>query len=109
MDYKWADADIMIVYAKTKFDCPPEHGITTFIVEKEMDGFTAMPKLDKLDMRGSNTGELVFENCKVPAANIIGKENSGIYVLLKGLDIERAVLSACSIGIMQSCIDVAFP
>lgn len=103
------DADVMIVYAKTNFDGPPEHGITTFIVEKDMDGFIAIPKLDKLGMRGSNTGELVFENCKVPAANIMGKENGGIYVLFKGLDIERALLSACSIGIMQSCIDVAFP
>ena len=65
-----------------------------------------MPKLDKLGMRSSNTGELIFENCKVPAANIIGKENCDIYVLFKGLDIKRAILSACSIRIMQNCIDM---
>ena len=95
----------MIVYAKANFDGCPERGITTFIVEKDMDGFTAMPKLDKLGMRSSNSGELVFENCKVPAANIIGKESGDIYVLFKGLDI-RAILSARSIRIMQNCIDM---
>lgn len=103
------DADVAIVYARTKTDCLPEHGITTFIVEKGMDGFTTMPKLDKLGMRGSNTGELVFSDCKVPAKNVLGRVNGGIYVLFKGLDIERALLSAGCVGIIQACLDLVLP
>ena len=103
------DTDILIVYARTKHYGLPEHGITCFIVERDMEGFITMPKLDKLGMRGSNTGELVLDNCKVPCKNIIGKVNGGIYVLYNGLSIERALLAAVSLGVMQACIDLAFP
>ena len=103
------DADIVIVYAKTDFNCAPEHGITTFIIERGMEGFSSMPKLDKLGMRGSNTGELVFEDCKVPAVNTLGKENGGIYILFSGLDIERMLVGAFAVGLMQAAVDLAFP
>ncbi|CAG5126643.1 unnamed protein product [Candidula unifasciata] len=103
------DADVLVVYAKSDTSSTkPQHGITAFIVEKGMPGFSAGPKLDKLGMRGSNTGELIFENCKVPVTNILGDVGKGVYVLFSGLDIERCILSAGPIGIMQACCDVAF-
>lgn len=102
-------AETLIVYAKTE----PEkgsHGITAFIVEKGMPGFSTAQKLDKLGMRGSDTCELLFENCRVPAAtNILGEINKGVYVLMSGLDYERLVLSAGPLGLMQACLDVALP
>jgi len=85
------------------------HGITAFIIEKGMDGFSRAQKLDKLGMRGSNTGELLFDNVQVPEENILGKFNGGVRVLMSGLDTERLVLSAGPVGIMQSCLDVAIP
>jgi isovaleryl-CoA dehydrogenase len=102
------DADTLVVYAKTD----PErgaNGITAFIVEKGMRGFSVGRKLDKLGMRGSHTGELVFRDCEVPAENVLGGVNEGVRVLMSGLDYERAVLSAGPLGIMQSCMDVVTP
>ncbi|MEO1253019.1 MAG: isovaleryl-CoA dehydrogenase [Pseudomonadota bacterium] len=101
-------ADTLVVYAKTD---PEAHsrGITAFIIEKGFDGFSTAQKLDKLGMRGSDTCELVFEDCEVPAENILGEENDGVRVLMSGLDYERAVLSAGSLGIMQACLDVVLP
>lgn len=103
------DADVLVVYARTDKEAKPEHGVTTFLIERGMEGFSTMPKLDKLGMRGSNTCELVFEDCKVPVENVMGKVNKGIYVLFSGLDIERLVLSGGPLGLMQATIDVAFP
>lgn len=92
-------ADVLVVYAKT--DVAAGHkGITAFIVEKGMKGFSVAQKLDKLGMRGSETGELVFEDCEVPAENMMGKEGDGVYVLMKGLDYERLILAAGPLGIM---------
>ena len=102
------DADTVVVYAKTDPD-RGAGGITAFIVEKGMRGFSAGRKLDKLGMRGSHTGELVFRDCEVPAENVLGGVNQGVRVLMSGLDYERAVLSAGPIGIMQSCLDVVTP
>ncbi|XP_062589764.1 isovaleryl-CoA dehydrogenase, mitochondrial-like isoform X1 [Saccostrea cucullata] len=102
------DADTLIVYAKTDSSAAPQHGITAFIIEKGMPGFSTGLKLDKLGMRGSNTSELIFEDCKVPAENMLGEKNKGVYVLMSGLDIERLVLAAGPVGIMQACCDVAF-
>ncbi|XP_074647381.1 isovaleryl-CoA dehydrogenase, mitochondrial-like isoform X1 [Tubulanus polymorphus] len=102
------DADVLVVYAKTDFNVKPQHGITTFLIEKGMEGFSCAQKLSKLGMRGSNTGELVFEDCKVPAENVLGNLGKGVYVLMSGLDIERLVLAAGPVGIMQACCDVAF-
>jgi isovaleryl-CoA dehydrogenase len=102
------DADTYIIYAKTD----PEsgsRGITAFIVERGYQGFSQGVKLDKLGMRGSNTAELIFENCAVPAENVLGQVNGGVAVLMSGLDYERAVLSAGPVGIMQGCLDVAVP
>ncbi len=102
------DCDVLVVYAKTE----PElgaRGMTAFIVEKGMKGFSVAQKLDKLGMRGSHTGELVFEDVEVPAENILGAENSGARVLMSGLDYERAVLSGGPVGIMQACMDVVTP
>ena len=102
------DADTLVVYAKTE----PElgaRGVTAFIVEKGMKGFTVAQKLDKLGMRGSHTGELVFENVEVPAANVLGELNGGARVLMSGLDYERAVLAAGPIGIMQAVMDSVVP
>ncbi|CAF4351748.1 unnamed protein product, partial [Adineta steineri] len=86
----------------------PQHGITAFLIEKGMEGFSTAQKLDKMGMRGSNTCELLFEDCKVPAKNILGKENRGVYVLMSGLDYERLVLAAGPVGLMQACCDTAF-
>ncbi|CAH3185934.1 unnamed protein product [Porites lobata] len=104
------DADVLVVYARTDPSNPKkQHGISCFLIEKGMEGFSTSPKLDKLGMRGSNTCELVFENCEVPAANIMGGENKGVYVLMSGLDLERLVLAAGPVGLMQACVDVSFP
>jgi len=102
------DADVMVVYAKTE----PElgaRGVTAFIVEKGMKGFSTAQKLDKLGMRGSHTGEMVFNNVEVPAANVLGNVNGGAKVLMSGLDYERAVLAAGPIGIMQAVMDNVVP
>lgn len=99
-------ADVLVVYAKT--DMAKGHkGISAFIVEKGMKGFSVAQKLDKLGMRGSETGELVFEDCEVPAENLMGNEGDGVYVLMKGLDYERLILSAGPLGIMQSSVDLS--
>ena len=102
------DADVLVVYAKTDIDAGPR-GITAFIIEKAMPGFTTAQKLDKLGMRGSNTCELVFRDCAVPAANVLGEPEGGVRVLMSGLDYERAVLAAGPLGIMQACMDVVVP
>jgi isovaleryl-CoA dehydrogenase len=102
------DADTLVVYAKTDRDAGPR-GITAFLVEKGMKGFSTAQKLDKLGMRGSNTCELVFEDCDVPAENVLGQEGRGVNVLMSGLDYERAVLAGGSLGIMAACLDVVLP
>ncbi|GES85806.1 isovaleryl-CoA dehydrogenase, mitochondrial [Rhizophagus clarus] len=102
------DADVFVVYAKTDPQSDA-HGITAFLVEKGFQGFSTGQKLDKLGMRGSNTCELVFENCEVPVENILGKENKGVYVLMSGLDIERLVLSGGPLGLMQAAFDIVLP
>ena len=102
------DADTLVVYAKTE----PElgaRGVTAFLIEKDMKGFSAAQKLDKLGMRGSHTGELVFHNVEVPAANVLGALNGGAKVLMSGLDYERAVLTGGPLGIMQSVMDSVVP
>jgi isovaleryl-CoA dehydrogenase len=101
-------ADTFVIYAKTDPSAGPR-GITAFIVEKGFKGFRTAQKLDKLGMRGSDTAELVFEDCEVPEENVLGKVGSGVNVLMSGLDYERAVLAAGSIGIMQSCMDLVLP
>jgi isovaleryl-CoA dehydrogenase len=102
------DADTLVVYAKTD-PGRGAAGITAFIVEKGMPGFSSGRKLDKLGMRGSHTGELIFKDCAVPAANILGQLDGGVRVLMSGLDYERAVLAAGPLGIMQACMDVVTP
>ncbi len=102
------DANIVVVYARTDKG-KGSKGITAFIVEKAFPGFSTAQKLDKLGMRGSNTCELVFENCEVPAENILGKLNDGAAVLMSGLNYERLILAAGPLGIMQSCLDVVVP
>tara|TARA_R110002096_G_scaffold431742_1_gene647375 strand:+ start:1028 stop:2197 length:1170 start_codon:yes stop_codon:yes gene_type:complete len=102
------DAHTYVIYAKTDIHGGPR-GITAFIVERDYPGFSRSPKLDKLGMRGSNTCELVFDNCKVPAENMLGNEGDGVKVLMSGLDFERTVLSGGPTGIMQACLDVVIP
>jgi len=102
------DADVLVVYAKTDPEAGAK-GISAFIVEKGYAGFSTAQKLDKLGMRGSNTCELVFEDCQVPAENVLGEENRGVKVLMSGLDYERTVLAAGPVGIMQACLDVVVP
>jgi isovaleryl-CoA dehydrogenase len=102
------DADTLVVYAKTDARAGAR-GITAFIVEKGMRGFSTAQKLDKLGMRGSNTCELVFQDCVVPEANVLGQEGRGVNVLMSGLDYERAVLAGGSLGIMAACLDVVLP
>ncbi len=102
------DADTLVVYAKSDPQAGPK-GITAFLIEKGMAGFTTAQKLDKLGMRGSNTCELVFADCAVPADNILGAEGRGVNVLMSGLDYERAVLAAGPIGIMAACMDAVLP
>jgi isovaleryl-CoA dehydrogenase len=101
-------ADVLVVYAKTDAAAGPR-GITAFLIEKGYKGFSSSQKLDKLGMRGSDTGELVFEDCEVPAENVLGGINRGVNVLMSGLDYERAVLAAGPLGIMQSALDVVIP
>jgi isovaleryl-CoA dehydrogenase len=116
------EADVLVVYAKTDPKTDPKagtpadlrapsarHGITAFLVEKEFKGFSTGAKLDKLGMRGSNTGELVFTDCEVPAENVLGPVGGGVNVLMSGLDYERAVLAGGPLGIMQACLDAVIP
>ena len=102
------DADVLIVYAKTDVAAGSK-GITAFIVEKGFKGFSTAQKLDKLGMRGSNTCELVFQDCEIPAENVLGEVDKGVRVLMSGLDFERLVLSGGPLGIMAACLDVALP
>jgi isovaleryl-CoA dehydrogenase len=101
-------ADALVVYAKTD-PTAGSRGITAFIVEKTFKGFSASKKLDKLGMRGSDTSELVFEDCQVPAENVLGVAGNGVNVLMSGLDYERAVLAAGPLGLMQACLDLVIP
>jgi isovaleryl-CoA dehydrogenase len=102
------DADVVVVYAKTLPDAGAR-GITTFIVERGTPGFSVAQKLDKLGMRGSSTGELVFDNCRVPADNLLGRENGGVAVLMNGLDYERVVIAGGPLGLMSAALDVVLP
>jgi len=101
-------ADVLVVYAKTDPDAGSK-GISAFIIEKDFKGFSTAQKLDKLGMRGSDTCELVFEDCEVPEENVMGPLGKGVNILMSGLDYERTVLSAGSIGIMQACLDIVLP
>jgi isovaleryl-CoA dehydrogenase len=101
-------ADVIVVYAKTDMAAGPR-GITAFIIEKGFKGFSVAKKLDKLGMRGSETGELVFTDCEVPAENMLGEEGKGVEVLMSGLDFERAVLAAGPLGLMQAAFDLVLP
>ena len=103
------DADVLLVYMRTAPRIAGSRCMTAFIVEKGMKGFTTAQKLDKLGMRGSNTCELVFDNCEIPAENIVGEVNEGVRVLMSGLDTERLVLSGGPIGLMQAALDIALP
>ena len=102
------EAETLVVYAKTDPDAG-KRGITAFLIEKGFEGFSTAQKLDKLGMRGSDTCELVFQDCEVPAENVLGKEGEGVRVLMSGLDYERLVLAGGPIGIMQACMDVVVP
>ena len=102
------DAETLVVYAKTDVSAGPK-GITAFLIEKGMEGFSTGKKLDKLGMRGSNTSELIFENCEVPYENVLGEEGKGVNVLMSGLDYERVVLAAGPVGIMAGAMDVVVP
>ena len=97
-------ADVLVVYAKTDLNAA-QKGISTFIIEKGTPGFSVAQKLDKLGMRGSDTGELVFEDCEIPAENMMGGEGQGVYILMKGLDYERLILGAGALGIAQAALD----
>ncbi|WP_136657455.1 isovaleryl-CoA dehydrogenase [Nitratireductor sp. XY-223] len=102
------DADTLVVYAKTDMAAGPR-GITAFLIEKDMSGFSTAQKLDKLGMRGSNTCELVFEDCEVPYENVLGEEGQGVKILMSGLDYERVVLAAGPVGIMAAALDIVVP
>lgn len=102
------DAEVLVVYAKTDPDAASK-GITAFLIEKDFPGFATAQKLDKLGMRGSNTCELVFTDCRVPVENILGQVNEGVKVLMSGLDFERVVLAGGPLGLMQACLDVVIP
>jgi isovaleryl-CoA dehydrogenase len=102
------EADTLVVYAKTDMTADAG-GITAFLIEKGFAGFSVSQKLDKMGMRGSDTAELVFQDCEVPAENVMGSEGQGVKILMSGLDYERAVLSAGPLGIMQACLDVVLP
>ena len=102
------DADVLVVYGKTDTNAGPR-GITAFVIEKGMKGFSTAQKLDKLGMRGSNTCELVFRDCEVPRENVLQQEGEGVAVLMSGLDYERAVLAGGPLGIMAACLDVVLP
>jgi isovaleryl-CoA dehydrogenase len=103
------EADVLVVYMRTDRTTTGSRGITAFIVERDMPGFRSAQKLDKLGMRGSNTCELVFEDCRIPAANVLGTVDEGVYILMAGLDSERLVLTGGPIGIMQACMDLVLP
>ena len=102
------DADVAVVYAKTDPEAG-SRGITAFLIERGLKGFSTGPHFDKLGMRGSNTGELVFEDCEVPYENVLGEEGRGVAVLMSGLDYERVVLSGIGVGIMAACLDEVLP
>jgi isovaleryl-CoA dehydrogenase len=102
------DADTLVVYAKTDIEAGPR-GMTAFLIEKGFKGFSIAQKLDKLGMRGSHTGELVFQDCEVPVENVLGGVGKGVNVLMSGLDFERTVLSGGPLGIMSACMDVVVP
>lgn len=102
------DAHVLVVYAKTD-PAAGAKGITAFLIERGMSGFTSGKKLDKLGMRGSNTCELVFDNCRVPGSNVLGEEGRGVNVLMSGLDFERVVLAGGPLGIMAACLDIVVP
>jgi isovaleryl-CoA dehydrogenase len=102
------DADTLVVYAKTAPDAGAK-GITAFLIERRFKGFSTAQKLDKLGMRGSNTSELLFDDCEVPIENVLGKEGEGVKVLMSGLDYERVVLAGIGVGIMHACLDVVVP
>ena len=102
------EAETLVVYAKTDPETGAK-GVTAFLIEKDFEGFSCAQKLDKMGMRGSDTGELVFEDCEVPAENVMGAVGGGVKVLMSGLDYERAVLAAGPLGIMQACLDVVLP
>jgi isovaleryl-CoA dehydrogenase len=102
------EADVLVVYAKTDPNAGPK-GITTFLIERGMKGFSVSQKLDKMGMRGSDTAELVFQDCEVPASHVMGAEGQGVKILMSGLDYERAVLAGGPLGIMQACLDVVLP
>lgn len=102
------EASTYVIYAKTDKDAGPR-GITAFIVERDYPGFSRGQKFDKMGMRGSNTCELIFENCKVPVENVLGQEGKGVKVLMSGLDFERTVLAGGPVGIMQACLDIVIP
>src|SRR5271168_2060358 len=101
-------ADVLVVYARTDANAGPR-GITAFLIEKGFKGFRTAQKLDKLGMRGSDTAELIFEDCEVPEENVLGREGEGVRILMSGLDYERAVLAAGAVGIMQNCLDLVLP
>ena len=102
------DADVLVVYAKTD-PRAGSRGLTAFLIERQFDGFSSAQKLDKLGMRGSNTCELIFRDCRVPQDNVLGEVGGGVKVLMSGLDYERVVLSGGPIGIMQACMDIVLP
>jgi len=102
------DANVYVIYAKTDASAG-SRGITAFLVERDFPGFSRGEKLDKLGMRGSNTCELIFEDCEVPAVNVLGREGQGVGILMSGLDYERTVLSGGPVGIMQTCLDIVVP
>jgi isovaleryl-CoA dehydrogenase len=108
VDHQWSTADVLVVYAKTD-PAAGARGITAFLVEKGFKGFSTAQKLDKLGMRGSDTGELVFQDCEVPEENVLNQVGRGVNVLMSGLDYERAVLAAGPLGIMQAAMDVVLP
>ena len=103
-----SEADTLVVYAKTDTDAG-SRGITAFLIEKDMEGFSVGQKVDKLGIRGSPTAELVFDDCFVPPENVLGEENKGVEVLMSGLDYERTVLAGLQLGIMQACLDTVLP
>jgi isovaleryl-CoA dehydrogenase len=103
------EASVLLVYMRTADPAAGSRSITAFLVEKDMPGYRTAQKLDKLGMRGSNTCELVFEECEIPAANVLGEVNGGAHILMRGLDSERVVLSAGPLGIMQACMDEVLP
>src|SRR5882672_8726321 len=103
-----SDADVLVVYAKTDVAAGPR-GITAFLIEKSFKGFSTAQKLDKIGMRGSDTCELVFQDCEVPEENVLGEVGGGVTILMSGLDYERVVLAAGPLGIMQACMDVVLP